>query len=591
MEKDKTAMSDSIPLPLFADGASAAERFPQVLRPYQEAALDGLMAAWGSGARAPLIAMATGLGKTTVIAEALRRLIDPRRQRALLVAHTEEIVFQLRDRVVNQFAGALDRAYGGAPGIGVVMGELADEGARVVCATRQSLHARRLPRLLARGAFDLVVIDEAHHVTGDNSYADILDTCRRANPDLRVFGVTATPKRGDGKALAAQFDALAFDYSIPKAIADGYLVPVVSRSVSTGVRLGAVATTGGDYNQAQLERALEDADWLRLALAAFLQHVPLDRPTLAFFPSVRMSRSFAHALRAQHGIAAAHIDGETDRSERRDLLRRYRDGDLRVISNVAVLTEGFDAPQTSCIFLARPTRSVALFTQIVGRGVRLYPGKTNCLLIALGADDVKLAGTAALVGDLTRCDVCDAEIMRGYRTCPVCSAAVSAPRKSAARAADSAPADDLIAVGAIFQQVSAQYVSIFASLASQWTPVRPDYFTLSLGEQGAVEIARADASADVEVWEAFYAPRGALTKTRIGRNGDLASLMGQAEAYVEAHFPKAKALTAKDAAWRSQPMTDKQRALIVKLTGRTPPDTLTKGEASQLISYLMERKR
>ena len=564
------------------------ERFPQVLRPYQQEALDGLMAAWEKGASAPLIVMATGMGKTTVIAEALRRLINPARQRALLIAHTEEIVFQLRDRLLHQFAGALDLDYAGAPGIGVVMSAESGERARIVCATRQSLHTRRLSNLLSFGAVDLIVIDEAHHVTGANTYADILDCCRAVNPGVRVFGVTATPARGDGKGLGAVFDAVACNYTMPRAIADGFLASVVSISVQTDVDLGRVATSAGDYNQAQLEQALDDADWLSLSVSAFVQHVPVERPTLAFFPSVRMSKAFSTALQAR-GIRAAHIDGETPKDSRRDILTRYRDGAINVIANVGVLTEGFDAPHTSCIFLARPTRSAALLTQIVGRGVRLYPGKSHCLVVSLSATDAKLASVVDLIGDLQTCLNCGVEHIQGVRVCPICGSVSVQPKQK--RAVKSGETADPLTFNGVIQHLDSQRVSLFESLQSSWTIVGAALFSLSLGDNGLIRVQSSGLDDHgVEHWRCTYYPKGALEGNLIAVNTDAAALMGQAEAWVEARFPTAKRLTDKNATWRTLGASKAQLALIKKLTGRSAEAGLTRGQASAMIDALLSNK-
>jgi ATP-dependent helicase IRC3 len=260
--------------------------------------------------------------------------------------------------------------------------------------------------LLATSAepFDLVVVDEAHHAAAD-SYRGIIDALRAGHPpgpcpaceavtdpefdvDCEeplpagplLLGVTATPDRGDGKGLDDLFDEVTFSYDLLWGIRAGYLADLRGKRVVVDtLDMGAVKVRRGDFDQGQAGRAMEDAEVDRFVVAAWLEHA-LGRRTLVFTPTVEVARLVAEAF--QHvGVAAAYVHGGTPMDERRQLLQAYSRGDLTVLANCAVLTEGYDEPRTDCIVVARPTKSRALYAQMVGRGTRRHPEKADCLVL------------------------------------------------------------------------------------------------------------------------------------------------------------------------------------------------------------------
>jgi superfamily II DNA or RNA helicase len=278
---------------------------------------------------------------TTIIAELVRRTVNPKTDRALALAHTQEIVYQLHDRIENQFAEleywyTVNRQL--VPGIGIEMGDHRAASARIVVGTWQTLRSdKRLAELLQHGVITHVFYDEAHHLAADNEGFRLLDALREANPDIRVVGFTATPKRTDNKALAAVFKNICFSYSILDGISSGYLCPAVRKVIRTGIDLSGVKITRGDYAENQLASVLEATNWLDLAFQAYKEHLhDAGRKTLAFFPTVGMSRQFVAKCR-EAGIGAAHIDATTKRADRLLILRQYQRGDLKVVSNYNIL--------------------------------------------------------------------------------------------------------------------------------------------------------------------------------------------------------------------------------------------------------------
>lgn len=477
----------------------------QTLRPYQRDAIDSVKDAWQRD-ETPLVWAATGAGKTTILSQLLVETVDPYYQRALVFAHTKEIIEQIRERVANQYNGALDHYFGPQfnPGIGIVMGENDSPDARIVIATRQSLHRRRLERVLQTGSFDVVLIDEGHHVSPDSTYWQIVQRVREAKTSVKVVGFTATPKRTDKKGLGVVFSNIAYTWTILDGIKGGYLSPATRIKIKTGVDVSRVRTLEGDYDQKQLVSVLDASNWVNLALDTYREYAG-ERQTLAFFPKVEMSREFVSRLQAA-GIPAEHIDAHTPKAERTDILRRYQKGEVRVVSNMGVLTEGFDAPQTSAILMARPTRSETLFTQVIGRGLRLFPGKSDCLILDLTVVDTKVLEVGTILGQMAECQACGAEFFKGFKHCPKCGEETGeavpltkpCPKcgEEIPRAARECPLcgyviprivipPDFKGLGEGLEAVVAQ---LFHSLSSAWFPGEDGYFSVPVGFDSAALI-------------------------------------------------------------------------------------------------------
>jgi len=386
-----------------------------MLRNYQEEAVLSIIEDWRALER-PLVFMATGGGKTIVMAEVIKRVLAGQAAaRFLVVAHTREIIFQIYN-TVRRHVGL------GMGEIGVEMGKLkAHPYAKVVVATRQSLSARRLGQV-ARPAFTHLLIDEAHHAAPDNQYWKIFSALRDANPTLKVAGFTATPKRTDKKGFAI-FTKIGYKWSILAGIEEGYLVnPVRYQVEADNVVLTDLRIRRGDYEIEGLNKSLKAANWHAVALAAWKRYGE-GRKTLAFFSSVELSKAFA-TLAQEQGIAAAHIDGTTPVAEREAILGRLKRGDLKIVSNVAVLTEGFDEPSVSCILWARPTLSEVVLTQAIGRGLRPAEGKSDCLVLDLTPVDTRLLTTGSLLGLVERCLSCGVTFLKGFAKCPKCGAQI-----------------------------------------------------------------------------------------------------------------------------------------------------------------------
>ena len=245
-------------------------------------------------------------------------------------------------------------------------------------ASVQTLSRRaRLARLVPD--FRTIVIDEAHHAPAP-SYRRILTHCRAWQPDgPLVVGVTATPARGDGQSLQQVFDGIVYQRSLVEMMQAGYLVDLRAIQVLLQADFDALRTQRGDFVEADLETLLLAANAPAQVLAAFQAHAA-DRKALLFTPTVATAYAMAATFCAA-GIAAEALDATTPLATRRAILQRLHTGATRVVANCAVLTEGFDEPSVDCIIVARPTQSLPLYQQMLGRGTRTYPGKTDCLLL------------------------------------------------------------------------------------------------------------------------------------------------------------------------------------------------------------------
>ena len=356
----------------------------RALRPYQEVAVRSVHEAW-TIYRAPLLVLATGTGKTFTAASILAE--RAKLGRILWFAHRRELITQAKDALESVgLTCEIEMAQDWAN----LHAGLFSRGAQCVIASVQTLQGTRLRRF-QRDAFATIVIDEAHHATA-KSYRDILDWF----PEARVLGLTATPDRGDGVGLGAVFDVPAYEYGIREAIRDGYLSPIMQRTIECAdLDLSDVKTVAGDLAQGALEKAMT-LDAVLHQVAKPLVDAAGNVSTIVFTAGVEQAHAMVGVMGGYTDAKCEAIDGTTPDSERSRILREYAEGKVQYLFNCAVLTEGFDAPRTSCIAIARPTKSRALYTQMIGRGTRLYEGKSHCLVL----DFVGNAGRHTLISPL-----------------------------------------------------------------------------------------------------------------------------------------------------------------------------------------------
>lgn len=331
-----------------------------VLRHYQQEAVKAILEKLESGA-CLLVQLATGLGKTVIFSELVARVHNV--GNVMIVAHREELVFQAMEHLRR---------------VGIEAGlEMADSNdasgtykQHVVVATIQTVsRSSRLGRINPE-RYALLIIDEAHHATA-RTYRKVIEHFLTGG--VPVVGFTATPVRSDGRSLMTVFREVVFTYGIREAIHDGWLVPIRQFFLKdVVVDFSHIRTVAGDYVDADLERVIAEEKNLHV-VADVASHAIRNGPVLVYTPGIRSAELCADIINRYMPGTALAVSGETDRHVRRGIIQNFRDGKLPVLVNCAIATEGFDAPLTRTIIVARPTKSRLLYTQILGRGTRPIP--------------------------------------------------------------------------------------------------------------------------------------------------------------------------------------------------------------------------
>ena len=333
----------------------------QTLRPYQQQARDRIHAEWEAGRTRTLLVLPTGTGKTIVFASVAADQVRAG-DRVLILAHRGELLEQAADK--------LQRSTGLVSAVEKAESTCLDSWFRVVVGSVQTLQRTARLERFPQDYFGTIIIDEAHHAITDG-YRRILDYFDRA----KVLGVTATPDRGDMRNLGEVFDSLAFEYKLTDAIKEGYLCKIMAQTIPLKLDITSVTMSGGDYAVGDLGTALDP--YLEQIAAEMAQRCR-DRKTVVFLPLIKTSQKFRDLLNA-HGFRAAEVNGQSD--DRRQVLADFEADKYNVLCNSMLLTEGWDCPSVDCVVVLRPTKVRSLYSQMVGRGTRLSPGKTDLLLL------------------------------------------------------------------------------------------------------------------------------------------------------------------------------------------------------------------
>lgn len=331
------------------------------LRPYQAAAKEAIQNQWASGVTKTLLVLPTGTGKTIVFSKLAEDCVRDG-ERVLILAHRGELLDQAADKMAK------------ATGLGCAVEKAEDSCLnswyRVVVGSVQTLMREKRLAQFPLDYFNTIIVDEAHHCLAD-SYQRVLGYFDQA----KVLGVTATPDRGDMRNLGQYFESLAYEYTLPKAIRDGYLCPIKAQTIPLKLDLTGVSTQAGDFKLSDLGTAL---DPYLYQIADEMTKYCADRKTLVFLPLIKTSQKFRDILQSK-GFRVAEVNGESQ--DRAEILRDFALGKYDVLTNSMLLTEGFDCPSIDCVVMLRPTKIRSLYVQCVGRGTRLCEGKNDLLLL------------------------------------------------------------------------------------------------------------------------------------------------------------------------------------------------------------------
>lgn len=597
------------------------------LRKYQTDALAAICAARRTGQNRLLVKKPTGTGKTVMFAAmpqwpelaAWLNSFPRGSRRMLVIAHREELLDQAADKILKQNPQA---------SVSIEQADrYASPASDIVIASIQTLAAskfRRLHRLLQRGPFRLVIVDEAHHAAAstyrtalvhlgflppaeasdaDNIEAPSYDDVELMNralagwdatspKDRLLVGVTATPNRSDAIGLGCVFQTIAYSYGLKEAITDKFLVPIVPWVIETKSSLDDVKMTAGDFNQKQLAAAVNNALRNDLAVAAWQEHAA-DCSTLAFTVDVAHAHAVAASFK-QAGVAAEALSGETPKPERRQMLQAFTDGRVQLIANCMVLTEGTDLPRTGCILHLKPTKSATLYEQMTGRGLRIHPGKTACIVIdlvdvarrhSLQAAPVLYGLPPGLKAEKGKTldqmeDEFDA-LMEKYPQLNVADMG----RKTLAELAAAASTFDIWTVR--------EMDSYGAGLQMQWIRTGDEAFRLQYPWNDATEtiVVSKDLLGHFEVRisaksaQGYAFGPGTAEAPRVLAAGVVTAqaALALAESYVGQERRSVMKLKDRDAPWRGRPASERQIGLLRKLKIPHNPQKLTMGGASDLI--------
>ena len=351
------------------------------LRPYQQQAKEAIFREWDQGHSKTLLVLPTGCGKTIVFAKVAEECVR-HGDRVLIMAHRGELLEQASDKIAK------------TTGLGTAV-EKAEQSClgswfRIVVGSVQSLQNENRLNKFDPDYFDTIIVDEAHHVLS-NSYQKVMEHFSGAN----VLGVTATPDRGDMRNLGNFFESLAYEYTLPKAIKEGYLSPIKAMTIPLKIDFSHVAVQAGDFKVSDIDTALDP--YLH-QIAQEMKKYCMDRKTVVFLPLVKTSQKFRDILNAE-GFHAAECNGSTQ--ARAEILDDFDKGKYNVLCNSMLLTEGWDCPSVDCVIVLRPTKVRSLYCQMVGRGTRLCEGKENLLLLDFlwHTERHELCHPAALIAD------------------------------------------------------------------------------------------------------------------------------------------------------------------------------------------------
>lgn len=323
------------------------------LRPYQQQAKDAIFSEWENGIKKTLLVLPTGCGKTIVFAKVAEECVKGG-SRVLILAHRGELLDQAADKI------------GKSTGLGCAT-EKAEQTCigswfRIVVGSVQSMMREKRLNQFPNDYFNTIIIDEAHHCISE-SYQKVL----RHFPDAEVLGVTATPDRGDMQNLGTVFESLAYEYTLPRAIKEGYLSPIKAVTIPLKIDMSAVGVQAGDFKSGDIATALDP--YLE-SIAEEMEKYCSDKKTVVFLPLVKTSQKFRDILN-NHGFRAAEVNG--DSKDRAEILEAFDKDQYNVLCNSMLLTEGWDCPSVDCIVVLRPTKVRSLYCQMVGRGTRLSP--------------------------------------------------------------------------------------------------------------------------------------------------------------------------------------------------------------------------
>lgn len=525
------------------------------MRPYQNEAIDAAFLKKRECVNRQLVVLPTGTGKTIVFSGLSRRFFYEEKKTVVIIAHRDELIQQAKKKLHYVWPEAR---------VGIVKGKINEtENVDVVITSVQTAsNEKRLNELRTLG-FGLAIVDEAHHAVAD-SYQTVLDGLGflSGNPEKLLFGVTATTQRDDGRGLNEIFEQIIYEKALIEMIRDGYLCDIHGIRIKTQTDISKVKRVRGDFAIEQLSEAINTPERNSLIVSAWERHAST-RKTLAFCATVQHAIDLAAMFR-QRGVEAAAVWGDMGDDERKRLLNAYAEGKIRVLANCALLTEGYDDPPTSALLIARPTRSLTLYTQMVGRGTRLAMEKRNCLVIDFFDNNHDVCTVGSLLGATNPKDtpVIDNEesLLSAY-----------AKQERVASVAN------FIATDVYAEVIQSLAISEFKWHEIPDTKSGSSSFGITVGDGSCLYLKHAQG----DEFRVLRIDKDNIVKTLTDEPLSLGYAMGFAEDWIRQSGTLT--LTKKTASWRHDTISRSQQEALTNL-GVTVTKEMTKGDASDLLS-------
>lgn len=534
------------------------------LRDYQAEAIASIQNEWQC-VDSTLLVAATGAGKTIMMLALIAELLTQNPlARVLLIAHRRELIFQPVERMRDLFPALYKRC-------GIVMGARDDAGAQIVVATVQTLASeKRLQRVLAHGAIDYIFTDEAHHAAADN-YKSIYERVGAR----KHLGVTATPKRSDNKGLVEVYESVAGTYDMGYLISHGHLCMPRWLAIKTGISLAGVSVHGRgdkrDYSASSLKQVFELKNVFDMVAAAHKKFAQ-GRRGIAFTASVEGAHALCDSFN-NAGVFAVAADASTDRTERKRHLAAFADGQIDMLVNCQLYTEGLDLPAVDVVHMARPTKSDSLYLQMIGRGLRVFPGKTDCLVMEYAPEEVR--GVVSL-GDVLGQMPGD---KRGYFRQGVANGEVEAGFTFDGEQATWLEGDPM--------QLIAQRLDYLESSRLRWNqPNRRGGMAIGLGkdEQGVERLLYISETTreGAELWGVWKHEGERWHSARVLKTGCIDALSEEAEAIAQRRGNGV--LMNKNKRWIKRPPSEGQLRFAKNLGIHSAP-AMTRGEIADAINF------
>jgi len=380
------------------------------------------------------VVVPTAGGKTPIMASICCDAVQQWNGRVLILAHVKELLEQ-----------AVEKLHATAPDLWMQVGVYSaglrsrDTDKPIIVAGIQSVY-RRAAEL---GRFDIILVDEAHMLPpdGEGMYRQFLSDAKAVNPHVRLVGLTATPYRMASGMICGPDNLLnhvCYEVGVRELIGQGYLCPLKTKAGRQKVDTSNLHIRGGEFIAGEVEALMNDEDTVRAACREIVDHAQGRNAVLIFAAGVEHAQHVQQVL-GEMGHECGFVCGETSSAERTATLNRFKSGDLKFLSNVNVLTTGFDAPNIDCVALLRPTNSPGLFYQMVGRGFRLHPSKTDCLVLDFGGNvlrhgpvdalQIKSPGAGGGEAPAKECPDCQTIMHTAYTVCPECGHQFPSPER------------------------------------------------------------------------------------------------------------------------------------------------------------------